>query len=138
MAVNCSERKKPPTTRMIMISKSGVDAVNSAEAARNSELTMALTTMILRKPKQKSADDAGAQRRQVQQRKIQYRRSSSPGVDHIERHRNRSDHHESGNARPGQQIEAGDREPERDAAKAYSREHQPVEIEPFRIFAADR
>ncbi len=51
MAVNCSERKKPPTTRMIMIRSSGVDAVNSAEAARNSELTIALITMILRKPK---------------------------------------------------------------------------------------
>ncbi len=51
MAVNSSERKKPPTTRMIMINSNGVAAVNSAQAARNSELTMALTVIMLRKPK---------------------------------------------------------------------------------------
>src|SRR6478736_4391132 len=160
MAVNCSERKKPPTTRIIMISKSGVDAVNSADAARNTELTIALTTMILRKPKvrmmraasvfmpiaptaeaeakQKPADDAGTQRRQVQQGKIQYRRSGSPGMDHIERHRNRTDRHQRDDGGPRQQIEAGDRKPERKAAKAYSREHEAIEIEPFGGLAADR
>src|SRR5436305_7447746 len=51
IAVNCSERKKPPTTRMIMIKSSGVAAVNSAQAARKNELTMALIVIMLRKPK---------------------------------------------------------------------------------------
>src|SRR3954470_17085702 len=51
MAVNCSERKKPPTTRMRKISVSGVEIVNSAQAARNTELTTALTVIMLRKPK---------------------------------------------------------------------------------------
>src|SRR5258708_16431850 len=39
MAVNCSERKKPPTTSRIMISSNGVAMVNSAQAARKIELT---------------------------------------------------------------------------------------------------
>ena len=51
IAVNCSERKKPPTTRMMKISSSGVVSVNSAQAARNTELTTALTVIRLRKPK---------------------------------------------------------------------------------------
>ena len=51
MAVNCSERKNPPTTSRIMISSSGVVIVNSAQAARKIELTTALIIMMLRKPK---------------------------------------------------------------------------------------
>src|SRR3982074_1650768 len=124
MAVNCSERKKPPTTSRIMISSNGVAIVNSAQAARKIELTTALMVMMLRKPKvriiraasvfmpiaptaaakvtspergaekpnaarhkerqkkrrgadaeaeQKPADNAGAHRRQPQQREIQHR-----------------------------------------------------------------
>src|SRR5712672_1611708 len=47
MAVNCSERKKPPTTSRIMISSNGVAMVNSAQAARKIELTTALMVMMI-------------------------------------------------------------------------------------------
>ena len=60
IAVNSSERKKPPTSRMMKISSSGVVGVKSAQAARKTALTMALTISTLRKPKR--VDDARGDR----------------------------------------------------------------------------
>ena len=51
IAVNCSERKKPPTISSTRINDSGVVGVNSAQTARKAALTIASTVMMLRKPK---------------------------------------------------------------------------------------
>ena len=89
-------------------------------------------------PEQEAADHAGAQRREFQQREIQHRRGGAAGVQHVERHRNRADADQRGDDRPGQQIEAGDRQPEGDAGEANAGQHQPDEVEAFGMVALDR
>jgi hypothetical protein len=51
MAVNCSERKKPPTSSVASITATGVAGVNAAQAARKTALIIALATRMDRKPK---------------------------------------------------------------------------------------
>src|ERR1700674_4639459 len=176
MALNCSARKTPPTTRMMKINSSGVVTVNSAQAARKTELTTALIVIMLRKPKVRMMraasvfmpmaptadenvtrpdwngdrpnpttikpgsrnDNARAHRRQPQQRQIKHRRSGSPGVHHVERHRDRPDRHQGCDDGPRQQVEASDRKPEGNSGEPNAGQQQPVEVERLGTVAADR
>ena len=53
VAVNCSERKKPPISSTSTMRRNGVAGVNSAQAAVNTELMIALVIRIRRKPKRR-------------------------------------------------------------------------------------
>ena len=50
MLVNCSERKKPPTSSSTTMIATGVVCVKPAQTARNAELITALITRMVRKP----------------------------------------------------------------------------------------
>ena len=54
-AVNWSERKKPPLSRVSSNSQCGVDGVKRAQTARNAPEIRQLTTSVRRNPNQRSA-----------------------------------------------------------------------------------
>ena len=53
VAVNCSERKKPPISSTAIMTANGVAGVNSPHAAVKAALNSALTISRLRKPKRR-------------------------------------------------------------------------------------
>ena len=53
MEVNCSERKKPPASRIARMTICGVDGWNKATAAMNVQAMTALTSSTRRKPKRR-------------------------------------------------------------------------------------
>ena len=53
MLVNCSERKKPPTSSTSRITRCGVSGRNSAIAASETALSAALAISTRRKPKRR-------------------------------------------------------------------------------------
>ena len=53
VAVNCSERKKPPTSSTAIIVPNGVCGVKKPHAAVKAELMSALTIRMRRKPKRR-------------------------------------------------------------------------------------
>ncbi len=90
-------------------------------------------------PEQEAAVDAGAQRRQPQQREVQHRRGGAFGMDHIERHRDRrrcrsapiTTHH-------GSRLRPATERPKAMPPSPMPASSMPYKSKRSRILAADR